>query len=175
MNQELHEEILESIRHFHLPRYEELPDSGLYLEQTAQYITQYLIPLEDGALTGSMISNYVKKNLISHPVKKQYDRDQIAYLTFIAVAKSVLSMNEIAVMVRIQQESYTPQVAYDYFCSEFENILQYIFGLKETVDTIGYDDTPQKQMLRNLIISVSHKIYLNKHLSRLYQNEDTIS
>lgn len=175
MNQEIKKEIIASIQQFHLPLYHEIPDTGLYLDQTAQYVTQYLAPLEDGVLTGSMIRNYVKKKLISNPVKKQYNRDQIAYLFFIAAAKSVLSMDEIGLMVRMQKESYTPQVAYDYFCNEFENILQYIFSIKESVASIGYDDTAEKQMLRNLIISVSHKIYLNKYLSRLYRNEDTIS
>ena len=175
MNEKIKAEILPTIQQFHLPQYSELPDSGLYLDQTAQYITQYLAPLEDGVMTVSMISNYVKKGLISHPVRKLYYRDQIAYLFFIAAAKSVLSMEEISIMVQIQKNSYTPQVAYDYYRCEFENILQFIFGVKDSIDTIGYDDTPEKQMLRNLIISVSHKIYLKKYLSRLYPNEETIS
>ena len=58
----------ESFRNFRLPRYEEIPNVGLYLEQTTKYIAEYLNPVQEGALTASMISNYVKKHLITSPV-----------------------------------------------------------------------------------------------------------
>ena len=60
MNQEIKQRIAESFRDFHLPRYQEIPDVGLYLEQAAKYIGNCLSPLGDTALTRSMISNYVK-------------------------------------------------------------------------------------------------------------------
>lgn len=63
-----------------LSRYQEIPTVGLYLEQTTKYISQYLDPLEENCITSSMIANYVKKGLIANPVKKQYGREQIAYL-----------------------------------------------------------------------------------------------
>jgi hypothetical protein len=100
---------------FRLPRYHEIPDVGLYLEQTTKYIADCLAPLTEAPLTASMISNYVKRGLIANPVKKQYTREQIAYLIFIAVIKTVLSMEDIRLMVRIQQRTYNSQVAYDYF------------------------------------------------------------
>ncbi len=160
-------EIGESVKGFRLPRYQEIPDVGLYLEQVAEYISEYLKPLGNITLTGSMISNYVKKGLVSNPVKKQYDRDQIAYLFFIAVAKMALSMDDIRLMVEMQKKTYGPQVAYDYFCSEFENIIQYIFGMKESPDVIGVDDTEEKTMLRNTIITVAHKVYLDKYFEKI--------
>ena len=92
MEKTLKAEIAQTISDLHLPHYQEIPDVGLFLDQTAKYISEYLKPLQDTALTGSMVSNYVKKGLIRNPVKKQYGRDQIAYLFFIAVAKSVLSL-----------------------------------------------------------------------------------
>ena len=54
-------QILESVRSFGLPRYEEIPDVGLYLEQTANYITDYVRKLGGNEFTGSMIRNYVKR------------------------------------------------------------------------------------------------------------------
>ena len=83
----------ESIRNFRLPRYREIPDVGLYLEQTNKYLAAFLEPVLPGSLTPSMISNYVKKGLIDSPAKKQYGREQIAYLFFIAMAKNVLSLD----------------------------------------------------------------------------------
>lgn len=171
MKQETKQRIADSIRDFHLPRYNEIPNVGLYLEQTTKYICENLAPLQESALTGSMISNYVKKDLIDNPVKKQYSREQIAYLMFIAVGKGVLSLENIQTLFALQKQYYTPQRAYEYYCAEFENVLFYIFGLKDHVDNVGDDNSELKQMLRNTIITVAHKIYLEKCFKALHGEE----
>ena len=152
----------ESIRDVRLPRYEEIPNVGLYLEQVTKYIEEYLAPSENLTITASMISNYVKKGLVANPVKKQYNREQIAYLIFIAAAKSVLSLDDISLFLEMQKQTYATQKAYDYFCMEFENVIQYIFGLKDSLENVGIEQSDEKIMLRNTIITVAHKIYLEK-------------
>lgn len=174
MKRELKDTMTASIADFRLPKYEEIPNVGLYLEQITKYINEYLAPFEDLTITASMISNYVKKGLIANPVKKQYYREQIAYLFFIAAAKSVLSLDNIALFLEMQKETYSAKKAYDYFCMEFENILAHVFGLKENLDIIGEDNTEEKAMLRNTIITVCHKIYLEKCFHALRaEKEDT--
>ena len=163
--------IAKSVETFHLPRYEEIPNVGLYLEQTAKYINEYLAPIQDGALTPSMISNYVKKRLISNPVKKQYSRDQIAYLFFIAVAKSVLSLDALTNFIRVQQNSYDLSKAYNYFSAELENLLLYTFEVKDTLDTVGQEDTDEKRLLYSCIVAVIQKIYLEKCLAAIVREE----
>ena len=167
MNQSKRDEMLQSVRNFSLPRYDEIPNVGLYLEQTSKYISEYLSCLGDYALTGSMISNYVKKGLISNPVKKQYNREQIAYLIFIAVAKNVLSMEDIRLLIQLQKGAYTSQKAYEYFRMELENVLFYVFGLKDTLEVVSNDRTQTKNMLRTLIVTVAHKAYLDKYFAIL--------
>lgn len=171
MEQKMKYEISMSVQNFRLPKYNEIPNVGLFLEQTTKYISDYLIPLDNVAITGSMISNYVKKNIVANPVKKQYNREQIAYLFFIAVAKTVLSLEDIQLLIKIQKETYDIKVAYEYFCSEFENVLFYVFGLKDTLDTIGGSGSDEKVMLRNIIITVAHKVYLDKCLLALNKKE----
>lgn len=166
--------VVGSIAEFHLPRFEEIPNVGLYLEQTTKYIAEYLAPLQDGVITGSMISNYVKKGLVANPVKKQYNREQIAYLIFIAVAKSVLSMEDIRMLIHLQINTYTPQRAYDYFCEELHNVLFHVFGLKETLDNVGGANTDEKQLLRTTIVAVAHKVYLNKCFAYLQAEEAAV-
>ena len=165
------EEIKNLIKDFSLPRYSDIPNVGLYLEQVVKYISEYLEPLGSFSLTASMVSNYVKKDLIGNPVKKQYDREQIARLFFVAVAKNVLSMEDILLLFEMQHETYEPRRAYDYFCSEFENVLQFVFGLKENLDTVGTDSNDTKTMLRNTIIAVAYKVYLDKYLAALHSEE----
>ena len=113
-NNTFNESITKSIEGFHLPKYEEIPNVGLYLDQTAKYINEYLTLFPDLEMTPSMISNYVKKGMIPRSVKKLYYRDQIAYLIFIAVTKTVLSMDNILILFQMQQQSYSAEVAYEY-------------------------------------------------------------
>ena len=162
MREEMKEQMAASVSEFRLPRFDEITNVGLYLEQVTKYINEYLAPFEGLTITASMISNYVKKGLVANPVKKQYNREQIAYLIFIAAAKSVLSLDDISLFLEMQKQTYETKKAYDYFCLEFENIIQYIFGLKESLERVGIEHSDEKIMLRNTIITVAHKIYLEK-------------
>lgn len=172
MKQISKEELINSISAFALPKYNEIPNVGLYLEQASKYVSEFSVVLQGGAVTGSMISNYVKQGLLSNPVKKQYDRDQIAYLIFISIAKMVLSMDDIKLLIEIQKESYETKTAYNYFCSELENILSYVFEIRETIDVVGEKETEEKRLLRNVIIAVAHKVYLDKYFSTLHDKNE---
>jgi len=172
MKHSVNRDLSACMQDFSLPRFEEIPDVGLYLEQTAKYISEYVAVLGDYTLTGSMISNYVKKGLVANPMKKQYDRNQIAYLMFIAVAKSVLSMEDIRLLFQLQRDTYEPQKAYDYFRLELDNVLHHVFGLKPDLDTVGKDKTDAKKMLRTTIIAVAHKVYLEKYFAAYHQEQN---
>lgn len=156
-------ELVKDIINFRLPRYDELPVMGLYLEQVANYLNEYLHAISETPITSSMISNYVKHKIISKPIKKLYDRDQIASLIFIALAKNILQLNDLKKGLVIQQGSYSTKVAYDYFCVELENNLQYVFGLKDENKMEDNAPSPEKIMLHNMILTISYKIYLTKY------------
>lgn len=172
MDRETKDAIAASIREFKLPEYDAIPDVGLYLEQATKYIGSYLEPLEGVTLTASMISNYVKRGLVDNPVKKQYSREQVAYLIFIAVTKNVLSLEDLQLFIGLQKRTYTARKAYEYFCRELENVLHHVFGLKENLDEIGVEKTDEKFMLRNTIITVAHKIYLDKHFAAMRKQSE---
>ena len=161
------EKVTGAIRSFHLPAYGDIPDVGLFLDQVTKYLADALSPMQDTALTASMISNYVKKELVDHPVKKQYGREQIAYLVFIAVTKNILSLEDIQLQINVQKTIYTPEKAYNYFCEELENVLRYSFGMIEELEAVGVEKSDTKTMLRNTIIAVGHKVYLDKYFSEL--------
>ena len=172
MNQETKQRIADVFRAFHLPRYQEIPDVGLYLEQAAKYISGAVSPLGDTPLTGSMISNYVKKGLIASPVKKQYSRDQIAYLIFIAVCKSVLSLDGLAAFIRIQQQTYSLPKTYDYFVEEFESLMRFTFELTDTVDMFPENGSDEKRLLYTCIIAAVQKVYLEKYLEAMTEENN---
>lgn len=171
MNQESKQEFTASVREFRLPRYHEIPAVGLYLEQATKYICGYLAPLGDYSLTSSMISNYVKKGLIANPVKKQYSREQIAYLFFIAVAKSVLSLDALAGFLQLQQRTYPLDRAYNYFCEEFENVLQFTFEVKDFMEIRGEDSSMEKRLLYTCVVAAVQKVYLERCLEAIARGE----
>ena len=158
------QKIADSFRSFRLPRYEEIPDSGMYLEQTAKYICEFLYPVLGNAITTSMISNYVKKDLIDNPVKKQYNREQIAYLIFIAIAKNVMSLDGLINFIALQKRTYSLQTAYNYFCDQFEATLFFTAEVNDTMDIVGEDTADEKKLLFSCIVAVTQKIYLEKCL-----------
>ena len=156
MKRQVNPRISGQIANFALPRYEEIPNVGLYLEQVTKYICEYLAPLQEGALTGSMISNYVKKGLLDNPVKKQYGREQIAYLFFIAMAKSVLSLDALTGFIKLQQQTYSLPKAYDYFCDQLESLLLYTFEVTDTLQMCGEDNTDEKRLLFTCMVAAVH-------------------
>jgi len=164
MENRLKAELISKIESFRMPSYNEIPDVGLFLEQTTKYISGIIAPLDGITITSSMISNYVKKKLIESPVKKQYSREQIAYLLFIAIAKSVTSLENIQFIITLQKKKYDSLTAYEYFCREFEAILKLAFGIEEKHKDSGTDSSVPKDLLRNTIIAVAHKVYLEKYL-----------
>ncbi|MGN1343385.1 MAG: DUF1836 domain-containing protein [Traorella sp.] len=159
--------IQKALQQFSLPSYQEIPDVGFYLDQSVKYINQIFSAIPNMEITSSMISNYVKKGIIERPIKKCYSRNQICYLIFIVIGKNVLSMENIQILFAQQKKTYSEEIAYEYFREELKNALYYVCGLKEQLDPIGVTDSETKSLLRNTIMSVSYKIYLELNLEAI--------
>ena len=132
---------------FSLPDYGQIPNVGLYLEQVTKYLNEYLEPLGCTPLTGSMISNYVKKGLVKNPGKKQYDREHIARLLVIAVSKTVLSLEEIQQLLAGHPEG---QQGYEAFCATLLGQLEEAFA------------KPPRGLLPDTMCAVAQKLYLER-------------
>lgn len=148
-------------RSFQLPQYRDIPGMGLYLKQVVTYLQQCVAPFENVKVTSSMVSNYVKHHLVARPQKKLYDRDQIAQLLFIIIAKNVLDQRNLRRAINIQEDTYSIEVAYNYFVQELANVTRYVFGDQKELKQVGRDHTKQKQMLRNLIMAFAYRQYLD--------------
>jgi len=99
---------------FSYPKWEEIPNIDLYLDQVLLYINQVCEPISsesDKGLTASMVNNYVKHGYLTKPDKKKYQRQQIARLIAITTLKSVFSIQEIAQTLNtLQTESNSEQL-----------------------------------------------------------------
>lgn len=105
---EQNEQLMNTVRDIHLPRYWEIPTVGLYLEQVTRYVNAYLKKLGCPTITASMVSNYVKQKTIPGPVKKAYGPASIANLMYVALVKNVLSMEDIRLLERQGWSSMSP-------------------------------------------------------------------
>ena len=157
MEKEVQNRITADIAAFRLPRYAQIPEVGLYLEQVVRYINARLAPLGEPELTGSMVSNYVKQKLVPAPQKKLYTAEHLARLLFIAVVKPVVPLEGLRLMFSIQEECYPLQTAYDYFCDEFENMLGAAFGVAPAVEGLGETESDAKDLLRSMPVEVYFK------------------
>ena len=164
--------ITADIAAFRLPRYTQIPEVGLYLEQVVRYINAQLAPLGEPELTPSMVSNYVKQRLLPAPQKKLYAAEHLARLLFIAVVKPVVPLEGLRMMFRIQEDSYTLPIAYDYFCEELENMLGAAFGIAPAREGLGETQSDAKDLLRNTILATVNKIYLDRYLEEYQKRRE---
>lgn len=81
------------------PKWEELPQIPLYMDQVILYLGEglSLFQREEDTplLTNSMINNYVKNGVLPHPEKKKYSRAHLAGLLMICMLKPQLSLQDI--------------------------------------------------------------------------------
>jgi len=110
---------------FHLPRWKELPQIDLYMDQVLLVMNRALETLEvpDLSVTATMINNYVKMKLTAPAGKKKYTAEHLARFFIICFLKQVLSMAQIAVVLeQLLAEADLPD-CYDRFCEELEQCL----------------------------------------------------
>lgn len=128
--EELFAEYAEKIAAFRLPRYEEIPQIDLYMDQLISYIddhTALLLPKGEKRLTNSMVNNYVKQGLVPQPRSKRYTPDHVAYLLVVMILKRTLSLSEIDQLVSVQIGDVPTARAYDFFATVFEESMRALF------------------------------------------------
>ncbi|MGX6977833.1 DUF1836 domain-containing protein [Vagococcus elongatus] len=116
----------EELRSIRLPRWSELPDIPLYMDQLVTLVSRYVQPFQvgdtnDKALTPNMVNNYVKKNYILAPEKKRYDQRHLARLIIILILKQSFDLPTIHLGIQSQIEQGDYKQAYDQFCKQLED------------------------------------------------------
>ncbi|MFR9216239.1 MAG: DUF1836 domain-containing protein [Ruthenibacterium sp.] len=159
-----------SLCEYHCPRYEELPHIALYKDQVVSVLNEAVgpfYPQGETPVTATMVNNYVKMKLLSPPEKKKYSTEQIACLYVIFVLKQVLSISEIAALLRMQQRKYEAPYAYGRFCEELEAALRAAFTAQSTGAADTVPSPPEAELLRAAVRSFAYKVYAVKALELL--------
>jgi len=164
---------------FRLPRYHELPNIDLYMDQVILLIESHLKPLftqEDKSfITSTMVSNYVKQGVVSPPVKKKYTKTHLAYLMVVCIFKQIFSISQICDLIHRQIDTYPMDIAYDYFCEELEKALGEVFSVpgENHAQSLASQVTPESELVRKTAIAFANYIYVRTYLNYLAQAKDS--
>ena len=152
----------ELIMKIHIPRWSELPEIDLYLDQVVNYIEKYLgqytVNKEDKIITKTMINNYVKIGIMPAPIKKKYSREHIAYLIVICVLKQVYSISDIGKLISLTIQYFELSKAYNRFCANLEVSIKNVFSRKEFPNVEHM--TEEQYLLKNVVQAVADKLYV---------------
>lgn len=98
-----------------LPKWTELPNFDLYMDQVLLLINETLQPLGVDPVTAAMINNYVKHKVILSPVKKKYQIMQLADIIVISLLKPSYPLDTIRQGIDQVTATGYPKRAYDNF------------------------------------------------------------
>lgn len=154
---------VEAVKDFRCPRYQELPAMALYLEQMLSVVNEALRDILDEPITSPMINNYIKSGALPPPMRKRYSREHLCYAIVIGILKPVFTVQQMSRFFAIQRETYPLNVAYDYFCTDFENALKEAFSFTgQALPSVETERTEQTILARSIVLAAANRVYAVK-------------
>ena len=151
------------MKNYAFPRWNELPEIDLYMDQVITYINEKLKDtyfFEEKFITKSMINNYVKTGIVHPPVKKHYTKSHLAYFLVLTLLKRCYSMQQITSLLHIYTDVKDSSIeqAYDLFISRFEASLNDVF--ENNRNTVDFENqSPEQELMDNVIQCVIYKLH----------------
>ncbi|EEI21149.1 hypothetical protein G8J22_02570 [Lentilactobacillus hilgardii] len=102
-----------------LPLWRELPSFNLHLDQLLDITNAFLEPITEERITKTMMHNYFKASIIDAPIKKKYQRKQLAGAIIVGLLKNVFSLSEIRQGLSWLLVDASPAEGYDNFVKMF--------------------------------------------------------
>lgn len=118
--------ITEQTQVYALPRWEDLPNLELYMDQVLTLSDRVLGPLNVKPITAAMINNYVKLKLIPPPQHKRYTRKHVAFILAIAILKDVFEIAQIRDGILLETSAMELKEAYNRFVNEVEVAMTWV-------------------------------------------------
>lgn len=163
--------ISEDILNFHCPRWNELPDIDLYMDQLVSILEKNLAVFEEiwgeKIITSMMINNYVKQKVVEPPVKKRYNRGHLAYFFVVCIMKRILSISEICDLIAYLISIYSIDQAYNLFCDELENAIKEVFSPDTKENTQIKEPEHELIILKSAALAFANKMYFQVGIKNL--------
>ena len=157
----------EDLLNYHLPRFNELPEIELYIDQVICVLQKNLAIFSKNkdipVITPSMINNYVKQDVMNPPVKKKYDRNHIAYLFVICILKRSMSISEIKESIDIMIKNYSVEDGYNLFCEELEKAIKCTFDPEHySIENFVKTDSREVATLRAMVLTFANSVLVDR-------------
>lgn len=150
----------------HISRVNEMPRIELYLDQVLSIVSSelaFMYAPGERVVTGAMVNNYVKLQVVPAPVRKRYARRHLAMLLFVCAFKQVLSIEQIRVLITLAAEAdIDSERAYDDMIGLFEETLRELFSEEP--------DKPSAQLSGKLQLVDTQGELVNGKLGNLFES-----
>ena len=157
----------EDLINYHFPRWNELPEIELYIDQVVSILQKNLSIFSNKSdlpiITASMINNYVKQDIIKPPLKKKYNREHLSSLFVICILKRLMSISEIGDSINSILKIYSSEDAYNLFCNELETAIKSTFN-SETIQisAINKTETREEAILKAIVSAFANCILVDR-------------
>jgi len=172
----------------------DFPDMALYSDQVVSFINSELSQYGQSGgevLTKTMLSNYVKNELIPPPVKKKYDKEQMVMLEVILCLKNAFKMDDIKTLmkpfVESRKSSFDEEIDFNEIYEKMqpiyaqkrkeaaEELIKDIDLVKNAVRDTGLNDDDMTEMFLYIMIiamKIDTEKFIGKTLIREYYGSD---
>lgn len=167
-----------AFREFKANEWDSLPDIDLYMDQVIGYLNRQLKnqckdDREEGQiLTPSMINNYVKSGLVTHPDRKKYVREHLAQLYMLCSMKQILTIPDASELIRRLTDGHGIGEVYDAFISDQHAINEGIALTIEEIDAVSSEYDLMKVAVGLVLNATAERIAAERIIALLRANDE---
>ena len=156
----------DTIKNFHIPRWNELPTLDLYMDQVIALIDTTLGAFfyENGSasLTKNMVNNYVKAKIVDAPVNKKYPKLSVAMIIVVYILKNCYATDEIGKLIKLGISLEATEITYNRFCEAIENAVSDVFSGRVSICNEEIPGRDNKYLMENFALSFACKVYVQR-------------
>ena len=156
----------DTIKNFHIPRWNELPTLDLYMDQVIALIDTtlgaFFSEIGAASLTKSMVNNYVKAKIVDAPVNKKYPTLSVAMIIVVYILKNCYATDEIGKLIKLGISLEATEITYNRFCEAIENAVSDVFSGRVSICNEEIPGRDNKYLMENFALSFACKVYVQR-------------
>ena len=156
----------DTIKNFHIPRWNELPTLDLYMDQVIALIDTtlgaFFSEISAASLTKNMVNNYVKAKIVDAPVNKKYPKLSVAMIIVVYILKNCYATDEIGKLIKLGISLEATEITYNRFCEAIENAVSDVFSGRVSICNEEIPGRDNKYLMENFALSFACKVYVQR-------------
>ena len=156
----------DTIKNFHIPRWNELPTLDLCMDQVIALIDTtlgaFFSEIGAASLTKNMVNNYVKAKIVDAPVNKKYPKLSVAMIIVVYILKNCYATDEIGKLIKLGISLEATEITYNRFCEAIENAVSDVFSGRVSICNEEIPGRDNKYLMENFALSFACKVYVQR-------------